>query len=320
MAFVSPLSLSSGSLSSPQLRRTSFRRPPFRAVARHSRNDRKLTMQTWSDPKAREEYFDYLEGRNQREDTHDCVSTIVGAGRIGSLLAKHGSGDLILRRGDPIPADAPGPIYVCTRNEDLKAIIDSCPPEKKEDLVFLQNGYLERFYRRNGVSENTKANIYFAVSKVNATPIDGVTETSPDGLTTVSGKWEGAFSERLRKAKLKCRILKDRDFRRSQLEKLIFISVYNLLGTVHGNIPMGEVSKMHEKEVTSMAVELATMVRYTLTVSMLPDIEKRMIAYGYKIRDFPTGFKEFEWRNGFFYQYSQLALKNGFPDPTPMHR
>lgn len=276
-------------------------------------------MQAWSDPAAREEYFDYLEGRNQREETHDCKSTIVGAGRVGTLLAKHGYDDLILSRGDPIPADAPGPVYVCTRNEDLKAVIDSCPPEKKEDLVFLQNGFLEKFYRLNGVSDNTKGNLYFAVPKVNATPIDGTTEVNPEGLTTVCGKWEGAFSERLKKAKLTCRVLKERDFRRSQLEKLIFISVYNLIGAVHGNISMGEVSKMHQNEVTELAVELATMVRYTLTVSMLPDIEKRLIAYGDKVRDFPTALKEFEWRNGFFYEYSQLAINNGFPDPTPMH-
>lgn len=129
----------------------------------------------------------------------------------------------------------------------------------------------------------------------------------------------GAFAERLEKAKLKCKILKERDFRRSQLEKLIWISAFNLIGSVHGNITMGEVSKMHAKEVTEMSIELATMVRFTLTVGMLSDIEKRLLAYGDRVKDFPTAMKEFKWRNGFFYEYSQLAIKNGLPDPTPMH-
>lgn len=158
-------------------------------VSRRAGND--VRMQTWSDPAVTREYFDYLEGRNQREETTDCQSTIVGTGRIGSLLAKYGTDDLMIKRGEAIPSDAPGPVYVCTRNDDLDDIIASCPEEKREDLVFVQNGFLERFLRERQVAENTKANLYFAVPKLGATPIDGITATDPDGLTAVCGKWEG---------------------------------------------------------------------------------------------------------------------------------
>lgn len=283
----------------------------------HSINN--VRMQTWSDPAVTREYFDYLEGRNQREDLADCQSTIVGGGRIGSFLAENGMKDLVLNRGEPIPPDAPGPVYVCTRNDDLLQVISSCPPEKKEDLVFVQNGMLERFLRNHGCDKNTKANLYFAVTKVGAKPIDGITETDPEGLTAVCGKWESAFRERLERAGLTCKILKERDFRRSQMEKLIWISVFNLLGAVHGNISMGEVARFHVNEVTEMSVELASMIRFTLTVGMLPQIEERLLAYARRVKDFPTALKEFKWRNGFFYDYSQLAIKNRLPDPTPMH-
>lgn len=278
-------------------------------------------MQIWSDPAVTKEYMDFLSNINQRDFKKDCTSTIVGSGRIGSFLREQGPGDdLVITRGQSIPEDAPGPVYLCTRNDDLEDIIENCPPSKREDLVFLQNGMLERFLRKHDLSDNTKVNLCFAVSKMGADPIDGITETNPKGLTAVCGKWEGAFQERILKAGLTCNVLKERDFRRSQLEKLIWITVFNLIGAVHGNISMGEVSAMHEKEVTEMSVELATMVRFTLTVGMLSDVEKRLLAYGRAVKDFPTALKEFKWRNGFFYEYSMLAKKNGFPDPTPMHR
>ena len=44
-------------------------------------------------------------------------SVIVGGGRVGEALLGMGvEGDVLLRRGEAFPADAPsGPIYVCTR-------------------------------------------------------------------------------------------------------------------------------------------------------------------------------------------------------------
>ncbi|CAN8070932.1 unnamed protein product [Agarophyton chilense] len=76
---------------------------------------------------------------------------------------------------------------------------------------------------------------------------------------------------------------------------------------------------MHVNEVTEMSIELSIMIRFTLTVGMMSDIEKRLIAYAKSVKDFPTALKEFKWRNGFFYDYSMLAKKNGLSDPTPMH-
>lgn len=279
-----------------------------------------VKMQAWSDPAVTREYLDFLSGKEKHKATVDCQSTVVGLGRVGEFLRAQGDGtDLVITRGLEIPPDAPGPVYLCTRNDDLEEIINKCPPEKKEDLVFIQNGMLERFLRRHDCSPNTKANIYFAISKKGQDPIDGITETNPEGLTSVYGKWQDAFAERLHKAGLTCKVMKDRDFRRSQLDKLIWICVTNLVGAVHGNISMGEVANMHVKEVTELSVEMATMLRFTLAVGMMPDIEERILAYASRMKDFPTAIKEFKWRNGFFYDYSMLAKNNSLPDPTPMH-
>ena len=40
-----------------------------------------------------------------------------------------------------------------------------------------------------------------------------------------------------------------RDARRVMLEKLVFVSAYNLVGAVHGGIPVGEVAQKHGDEV-----------------------------------------------------------------------
>ena len=52
---------------------------------------------------------------------------IIGGGRIGNQLFEgNGKKDTFLSgRTDTLPAGGSGPIYVCTRNNDLEAIIES---------------------------------------------------------------------------------------------------------------------------------------------------------------------------------------------------
>ena len=97
-------------------------------------------------------------------------------------------GDLMVRRGDAFPADAPAgcPIFVCTRNDALDGIIEACPAERREDLVFMQNGMLQPYLDAKGLGDNTQALIYMAVAKLGDKPTDGVTDTDPEGLTDVN--------------------------------------------------------------------------------------------------------------------------------------
>jgi hypothetical protein len=45
----------------------------------------------------------------------------------------------------------------------------------------------------------------------------------------------------------------------------------------------------------------------------------RLVAYGQSVPDFPTGIKEFQWRNGWFYNITKRATAEGKPDPLPSH-
>ena len=107
---------------------------------------------------------------------------IIGGGRIGDLLySSNGEKDVYLnKRGMDIP-DTTGPIYVCTRNNDLDEIVDKTPKNKLNDLVFLQNGMLESYLNNKGLGDNTQALVYFAVAKKGDKPIDGKTELNPEG-------------------------------------------------------------------------------------------------------------------------------------------
>lgn len=49
--------------------------------------------------------------------------------------------------------------------------------------------------------------VYFAISKKGEKPIDGVTDTNPEGLTSVTGKWAADFAQRLHSSDLTCHVL-----------------------------------------------------------------------------------------------------------------
>jgi hypothetical protein len=109
---------------------------------------------------------------------------IIGGGRIGEYLYElNGKKDrLIASRQDTVKeSDPDGPIYVCTRNDDLDDIIAKTPERRRSDLVFLQNGMLGPYLKEKGFSDNTQGLIYFAISKKGETPIDGVTDVNPEG-------------------------------------------------------------------------------------------------------------------------------------------
>lgn len=113
---------------------------------------------------------------------------IVGGGRLGTALAKMGMGeDVVLGRGETIPETLPAssgkgagagdlmefPIYVCVPEDEVAGVIDSCPPEKRDDLVFLQSGCIEPLLKSRGLCrpETTQATLFFNIDKVTATRV-----------------------------------------------------------------------------------------------------------------------------------------------------
>jgi hypothetical protein len=157
---------------------------------------------------------------------------IVGGGRIGNHLYESNDRNDVLfaNRNEAFNIIESCPIYICTRNNDLDEIINKTPLERREDLIFLQNGYLKNYLSSQGLESNTQALIYYAVSKKGEKPIDGITDLNPEGLTAVTGKWAEDFSERMKNAGLACHIYDKRRWEVAMvfLFKLIIVFLHSI--------------------------------------------------------------------------------------------
>jgi hypothetical protein len=161
----------------------------------------------------------------QRSSTGEIAFEVVGSGRIGSFLARAGQCK-ILGRDDSIDAQSEGsPILIATRNDALGGIVDKCPANRRKDLVFLQNGYLDDFLAERGLSANTQVLLYLSVTAKGADPVDGVTAVNPEGLTSATGVHAQAFAHHLTALNMKCRVLTPLQYRPAMFEKLMYVSM-----------------------------------------------------------------------------------------------
>ncbi|KAM7480252.1 hypothetical protein LguiA_028465 [Lonicera macranthoides] len=247
-------------------------------------------------------------------------AVIVGAGRVGRALQDLGNGsDFLVKRGESVPLDFSGPILVCTRNDDLDAVLQSTPQSRWTDLVFFQNGMLEPWFHSKGLGDAGQVLAYFAVSKLGEPPTDGKTDTDPEGLTAAYGKWASAVATRLHAGGLSCKVLEKEAFQKQMLEKLIWISAFMLVGARHPGATVGAVEKEFRSEVSSLIAELASAAAAEKGIVFEEAMEDRLCAYSRAVAHFPTAVKEFKWRNGWFYSLSEKAIAEGKPDPCPLH-
>ncbi|KAI3759583.1 hypothetical protein L6452_07496 [Arctium lappa] len=247
-------------------------------------------------------------------------SIIVGGGRVGKALQDMGGGgDLLVKRGEPVPIDFPGPILVCTRNDDLDAVLQSTPQSRWSDLVFFQNGMLEPWFESKGLGDADQVLAYFAVSKLGEPPVDGITDTNPEGLTAAFGKWGSAVAARLQAGGLSCKVLEKEPFEKQMLEKLIWIAAFMLVGARHPGATVGVVEKDFRSEVGSLIEELASAAAAEKGIVFEKGIEDRLCAYARAVSHFPTAVKEFKWRNGWFYSLTEKAIAQGKQDLCPLH-
>lgn len=250
---------------------------------------------------------------------------------------KSSAKQLLVRRDDPIPAaDDPTyplgtPIVVCTRNDALDSVFDKTPAERRKDLVFIQNGMIQPWLARKeidtGSDAATQVLVFFAVSAKGEAPVDGVTDTDPQGLTAAHGRHAAAFASRLRRSGgLSCRVIESRaEFDAAALEKLVWISAFMLIGAKYGGLTVGEVESEHTEEVSELIRELAAggaTARALGPENALPgNLVEKLRAYARSVAHFPTAVKEFEWRNGWFWELSKVKKESGGgeQDPFPTH-
>jgi len=212
-----------------------------------------------------------------------------------------------------------GPIYVCTRNDALAGVVAATPAHRRADLVFLQNGMLGDFLREQDLPEATQVLVYLAVSKLGEAPIDGITDTNPEGLTSACGPWAGAFAARLRKGGLTCHVRGAEEYAQAMLEKHVWICGFMLVGAMHGGITVGQVESSHSDQLRPLISQLCASGEAALGIKLAPGAYDRLAAYGRAVSHFPTAVKEFHWRNGWFHDISRRAVAEGRPDPTPLH-
>ena len=153
-----------------------------------------------------------------------------------------------------------GPIYVCTRNDALDDVVSRTPEDRRSDLVFLQNGYIEGWLESKGLQDNTQVLLFLAVTAKGADPIDGVTSTNPEGLTAATGKHASDFTSRLAALDLKCKVLDKLAYDKAMYEKMFWICTMMLVGAAKECKTVGEAGSEHAALVGEVVDELAASV------------------------------------------------------------
>lgn len=247
-------------------------------------------------------------GGGDGDDSSPSVpfATIIGGGRIGSMLAENGECLLVKREG-AIAADGTGPIFIATRNDSLEGIIDACPENRRKDLMFLQNGYLDGFLDSKGLADNSQCLLFVAVTAIGADPIDGITTVNPEGLTGATGEHAAALQARLNAAGMKCNILTAETYKPAMFEKLMWISTYMLVGAAKECSSVGQAGGEHGDLVEQVINELVNAVTAKEGVTFPDGTVERLKAYTDVVASFPCAVKEFEWRNKYFYDLGDDA-------------
>lgn len=84
--------------------------------------------------------------------------------------------------------------------------VAACWANIAADLVFFQNGMLDPWFESKGLVDANQVLAYFAVSKLGEPPVDGITDTNPEGLTAAFGSWAPAVAARLQNGGLTCKV------------------------------------------------------------------------------------------------------------------
>jgi hypothetical protein len=234
-------------------------------------------------------------------------SAIIGSGRIGGSLAEAGE-CVVLGRDDEIDPEGEGPILIATRNDSLDGIVEKCPENRRKDLVFMQNGYLDEFLESKGLLDNTQVLLYLSVTAKGVDPVDGVTSVNPEGLTAATGIHAQAFTDRLASLDLKCNVVTPKDYRPAMFEKLMWISTYMLVGAAKECKSVGEAGSEHGELVEQIVNELVAAVSEKEGITFPEGTMARLAAYTDVVAGFPCAVKEFEWRNKYFYDLGDEAV------------
>ncbi len=226
--------------------------------------------------------------------------TVIGAGRIGGALqaraAQHHRPLTLLGRHDDwqaLQAPPGAPILVCTRNDDLPAVLARVPVARHGDLVFVQNGMLRPWLAAHGLADATRGLLFFAVQRRGA-PLD-LGPPSP-----FCGPHAAAVVAELSALDVPAEVVDRPTFAAWELEKLLWNCIFGLLCQAHA-CAVGDVLTAHAAELGALTAELLPVAARALDVPVdAAAVLAGLVAYSAAIADNRAAVKEWPWRNGWF--------------------
>ncbi|MEI8025057.1 MAG: hypothetical protein WCI18_01795 [Pseudomonadota bacterium] len=233
--------------------------------------------------------------------------TVVGGGRIGTFLANLTEASVVTRQHGELQST--GPILVCVRNNDLEGVILRTPIERRQDLIFLQNGMIDSLLDSLGMQDSTRGILYFAIESKGGDVVDG-------GGSVFCGAYAPWLVSVLQEAKIGAKVVTPEEFQKEMGRKLIWNSVFGLLGQVYQK-DVGQILDQHRSEFQILLSELQSVFESTKKMSLGDDLEQALTAYALKVSHYHSRASEWEWRNGWFLTrmptplHSQLSLKIG---------
>lgn len=254
--------------------------------------------------------------------------TVVGVGRIGGMMAGLGRGagwavQEVGRTGPAAEVGGQGPVVVCTRNDDLEEVLARTPPDRRGDLVFVQNGVLAPWLRARGLETRTVAPgrtaapahtqttigvLYVAVDRPGARPVPGAASifAGPHAATVAGLLDSGGVTAREARDEL--------DLRQEVGTKLAWICVLGVLGEALA-ATVGQVLEAHEGDVGALCEELAPALAAGPDTAAAPDLVARVLAYSRSVAHYRTAVKEWPWRTGWLLAQAATAGVD-----LPLHR
>lgn len=229
---------------------------------------------------------------------------IVGAGRVGLALQRRAeaagvAGALWTRSASPgweMRGDAP--ILVCTRNDDVAAVVERVPVARRADLVFVQNGMIRPALQRLGLGAATRGLLFLAV------PARG-DDVAPGGVSPLCGPRAAEVAAWMGRVGVPAEAVDDAALRALELEKLLWITVMGAVCDARG-VTVGEAAG--SEEVAALTAELAPLAQGALgTTEPVATLIARLDRYSRSIPAWRASVREWPWRNGWFVEAAAAA-------------